>query len=176
MFENPRKKKYFLKISVHFFTHFLLLYRLEVNTEDITFTTCDAPGYFLIHRVAVRSKGRTVCDVNNFGYLNYINALNKLPERFRDRVLRPQVLFMGEGESAEAPQILTTSQYADARTGYLNSGAVAELLIPVTIPAFTTTRLIPTAADINIDIQLAGGGEWCFTGCEFCFLKLFSFF
>ena len=133
-----------------------IIFSLTENDEEIEFTTCDSLGQFLINRVTVHSKGKEVCDVNNFGYLSYINTLCKLPETYRNKVLRQQILFMEEGESAEGPLVITTSKCGDARAGFLNNGRKPELLIPLMIPAFVTNRLIPTASDINITIQIAG--------------------
>ena len=132
------------------------LFSLSENDADIQFTTCDSLGQFLINRVTLHSKGKEVCDVTNFGFLSYINTLCKLPETYRNKVLRSQTLFMEEGEDAEGPRVITTSTYGDARAGYLNAGRKPELLIPLMIPAFVTNRLIPTASDINLTIQIAG--------------------
>ena len=129
---------------------------MSENDAEIEFTTCDSLGQFLINRVTVHSKGKEVCDVTNFGFLSYVNTLCKLPETYRNKVLRSQMLFMEEGESAEGPLVIDTSKFGSARAEYLNNGSKPELLIPLMIPAFATNRLIPTASDINITIQIAG--------------------
>ena len=135
--------------------YFQYFFRDKAIVEDKKFTVVDGLGYMAIHRATLMSKGKVVEDANFFNYISYVNAIVKLPSTYRDRVLLNNVLLTGDGWPSRFPQILDTP-LAGARRGALNKGKIFELLVPVPLSALTTTRLLPTAAQLSLHFQLEG--------------------
>lgn len=128
----------------------------EVTEEkdNHKFSTCDALGLMMFSRFELISKGKLCDKTENAGLSSYILTKTNLPHTYLTEQYKYTVGYFGEEEPAKWPNVLTASTVADYRRAILGYSTKLELLSPVNLTWFQTSRLIPTQTSLLLNVTL----------------------